>query len=141
MKKAMLKRKIVKMLIIPISIILILSLYILYIVNNNNNYLENIKKNIKDNYQIKEEIIYLNEYNNYYIFTTKTRVIVLNNEYIEILNESISTIKENKDKRELIYKTNKLMYEEVIIKENSLIYKYYDASNGEFIKETVMEMQ
>lgn len=141
MKKAMLKRKIIKILSIPIFLILILSLYILYIVNNNNNYLENIKKNIKDNYQIKEEIIYLNEYNNYYIFTTKTRVIVLNNEYIEILNESISTIKENKDKRELIYKTNKLMYEEVIIKENSLIYKYYDASNGEFIKETVMEMQ
>ena len=141
MKKAMLKRKIIKILSIPIFLILILSLYILYIVNNNNNYLENIKKNIKDNYQIKEEIIYLNEYNNYYIFTTKTRVIVLNNEYIEILNESISTIKENKDKRELIYKTNKLMYEEVIIKENSLIYKYYDASNGEFIIETVMEMQ
>ena len=33
------------------------------------------------------------------------------------------------------------MYEETIIKENNLIYRYYDASNGEFIKETVMEMQ
>ena len=141
MKKAMLKRKIVKMLIIPISIILILSLYILYIVNNNNNYLKNIKKNIKDNYPIKEEIAYLNEYNNYYIFTTKTRVIVLNNEYTEILNESISAIKKAEEKKELIYKTNKLMYEETIIKENNLIYRYYDASNGEFIKETVMEMQ
>ena len=31
------------------------------------------------------------------------------------------------------------MYEETTLKKSKLIYKYYDATNGEFIKETVME--
>ena len=89
--------------------------------------------------KIDEEITYSNEYNNYYIFTTKSRVVVLNNEYVEILNESIATIKNRNDNQELIYKTNKLMFEETKLKKENLIYRYYDASNGEFIKETIME--
>ena len=112
------------------------------VINNivNTNKLDNLIINIKNNYEINEEISYINEYNNYYIFTTKTRVIVLNKEYQEILNESINNIEDIPKNKELIYKTNKLMFEETILKENKLIYKYYDATNGEFIKETVMEM-
>ena len=132
-------KKYLKILSIPFIIILCITLYIYYLVNHNQKYLDSITKNIKENYQIDEEITYSNEYNNYYIFTTKSRVIVLNNEYNEILNESIATIKNINDNQELVYKTNKLMFVEKELKKDNLIYRYYDASNNEFIKETVME--
>ena len=132
-------KKILKVISIPLIIIIIISTYIIYLVHNNNKYLNNITKDIYENYDIEEEITYLNEYNNYYIFATDTRVIVLNNEYTEVLNESIAILDEKKDNQSLIYKTNKLMYEETTLKKSKLIYKYYDATNGEFIKETVME--
>ena len=134
-------KKALKVLSIPFIIILIITIYTIYLVNNNKNYLNNTINNIKENYKLDEEITYLNEYNHYYIFTTKTRVIVLNNEYEEVLNESIAIIKEKEDNQELIYKTNKLMYEETTRDDNELIYKYYDATTKEFIKETIMEMQ
>ena len=134
-------KKTLKILIIPFIIILGITIYTVYLTNNNTNYIEKTLKNIKDNYQINEEITYYNEYNNYYIFTTKTKVIVLNNEYEEVLNESITNIKKRKNNQELIYKTNKLMFEETILDDNNLTYKYYDASNYELVKETVLEMQ
>ena len=138
MRKTLMRKKILKI----ISIIIILFIMIYIVINNivNTNKLDNLIINIKNNYEINEEISYINEYNNYYIFATKTRVIVLNKEYQEILNESLNIIEDIPKNKELIYKTNKLMFEETILKENKLIYKYYDATNGEFIKETVMEM-
>lgn len=134
-------KKILKIISIPLIIILLVILYISYLTNNNQNYLNNITKGIKDNYKIEDEITYSNKYNNYYIFTTKSKVIVLNNEYQEVLNESLSTIKNRTENQELIYKTNKLMFEETELKKNNLIYKYYDASTGELLKETTMEQQ
>lgn len=132
-------KKALKVISIPLILILIVILYISFLTNNNQNYLDNITKTIKENYQVDEEITYSNLYNHYYIFTTKSRVIVLNNEYQEVLNESIATIKNKEENQDLIYKTNKLMFEEVETNKNNITYKYYDASNGEFIKETVME--
>ena len=123
-------KKILKILIIPFIILLIILIYTIYLVNNNRNYLNNITKDIKANYPLTEEITYSNKYNNYYIFTTNTKVIVLNNEYTEILKENISNIITPPKNQKLIYKTNKLMYEETILKEDKLIYKYYDATNG-----------
>lgn len=134
-------KKTLRILSIPLIIILIVILYISYLVNHNYKFLDSITQDIKDNYPINEEITYSNKYNNYYIFTTKSKVIVLNNEYEEVLNDSIAIIKNREDNQELIYKTNKLMFEEKELKNNNLIYKYYDASNGEFIKETVMEQK
>ena len=141
MKYPIILKKALKLLGIPFLIVLVIFIYISSIINNNQKYLNSITKNIKDNYKINEEITYYNEYNNYYIFTTENKVIVLNKEYSEILNENISIIKKTPNNQELIYKTNKLMFEETILKDTKLIYKYYDATTGEFIKETVMEMQ
>lgn len=115
--------------------------YISYITVQNENQYDVIAKNVKDNYNIKEEITYSNQYGNYYIIKTKNQVIVLNKEYQEILKENISILKENKDNLPLIYKTNKLMYEKTIRKENEIIYEYYDATTGELIKTTNLERQ
>lgn len=133
-------KKLLHIILVPLIIIIIVIIYIFYLSNSNQKYLESITKNIKDNYKIEEEITYSNQYGNYYIFTTKSSIIVLNKQYKEVLNESIATIKINED-MELIYKTNKLMYEEKEVIDKVLTYKYYDATTGEFIKETTMELK
>lgn len=133
-------KKLLQIILIPIIIIIVVIIYISYLSNSNQKYLDSITENIKDNYQIDEEITYSNLYGNYYIFTTKSKVFVLNKQYEEILSDSIATIKIKKD-MELIYKTNMLMYEEKQVKDKVVTYKYYDATTGDFIKETTMELK
>lgn len=133
-------KKLLHILLIPIIIIIVVILCLSYLSNHNQKYLDSITQDIKDNYKIDEEITYSNLYGNYYIFTTKSKVIVLNKEYEEILNNSIATIKIKED-MELIYKTNQLMYEETKVDDKVLTYKYYDATTGDFIKETKMELR
>ena len=132
-------KKIIKLTLIVISILVIISIYLITINNQNNKYLEIINKDIKKNYKLKEKITYSNKYGNYYIFTTKKNVIVVNKKYEEILKKDIDILDENKNNYELIYKNNKLMYEKTILKKGKLTYKYYDATNNKFIKETTME--
>lgn len=141
MKGEDMMKKALRILSIPLIFVLAVILYISYLTNHNQDYLNNITKTITANYQLDEEITYSNKYNNYYIFTTKSKVIVLNNEYQEVLNQSIATIKNISENQELIYKTNTLMFEEKELKKNNLIYKYYDASTGELVKETTMEQR
>lgn len=133
-------KKLLRILLIPLIILLVVMIYMFYLSNHNRKYLDSITQNIQDNYQIEEEITYSNQYGNYYIFTTKSSVIVLNKQYEEILNDSIATIQIKED-MELIYKTNKLMYESKEVQDNVLTYKYYDATTGDFIKETTMELK
>lgn len=132
-------KKVLKVILIIITIIVISLLLLSYINNRNHNYLDNISKDIKKHYKIKEKITYSNIYGNYYIFTTKDKVIVLNKEYEEVLENEINILAENKNNYELIYKNSKLMYEETILKKDKLTYKYYDATSYKLIKETTME--
>ena len=124
-------------LLIPIAIIL----YISYITDHNSQQLESLLKRIEKNYQTNEKITYANEYNNNYIIKTNTQAIVLSKDYKEIKKENLSNLKENIKDTNLIYKTNKLMYEKVIRKDKKTIYEYYDALTGEQIKKTVLELQ
>lgn len=124
-----------------IILLIIVILYISYITNHNQEELDNIKDNIKENYNLKEDITYTNKYGNYYIFKTSTNIYVLNSEYKEILVEEISNLSSNNDNLEIIYKTNKLMYEKTTRKKNKIKYKYYDAKTGTLLKETTLERQ
>ena len=130
-------KKIISIISILLIIIIILSLILFSITNKNDKYLSSITKDISKNYKIEEKITYSNKYGNYYIFTTKKNVIVLNKEYEEILKENIEILADNKN--DLIYKNNKLMYEETIYKKDKVTYKYYDATNNKLIKETHLE--
>ena len=134
-------KKLRTILIILIILILAIILYLSYLSNHNEEYLDSITKNIQDNYSSEEEITYSNQYGNYYIFTTKSNVVVLNKEYKEVLKTSIGAIKTREDGMELIYKTNQLMYETREIKDKVLTYKYYDAKTGNFFKETTLEQK
>jgi len=134
-----LMKKVTRTIIIIIIVAALIFITLVSINNKNNKYLNKITKDIKENYEVKEEITYSNKYGNYYIFTTNKKVIVLNKEYEEILKEDIDILDDNKNNFDLIYKNNKLMYEETILKKEKLTYKYYDATNNELIKETIME--
>ena len=132
-------KKVIKIIVIILLITVIISIILFSINNKNNEYLTSISKDISKNYKVEEKITYSNKYGNHYILTTKKNVIVLNKEYEEILKEDIDILDDNKNNYDLIYKNNKLMYEETILKKDKLTYKYYDATNNELINETNLE--
>ena len=74
-----------------------------------------------------------------YIFTTNSNVIVLTKEYKEVLKEDINKLAKNTNNYELIYRTNKLMYEDTTVKDNKVTYDYYDANTYKKISSTTLE--
>ena len=132
-------KKVLRSILIIVIILIMGILYISYITNHNQDELNNITQNIKDNYSIKDEITYSNRYGNYYIFTTESDVYVLNNEYQKVYQKEISSLATNEENLPIIYKTNKLMYEKTIRKKDKITYEYYYALTNQLIKETTLE--
>lgn len=132
-------KHILKIVIIMVILILVGIFSLSYTINKNQDYYNNVIEDIKNNYSIDGEITYCNVYGNYYIFTTKNSVVVLNKEYEEILKEDINKLYDNKNNYDLIYKTNKLMYENTVLKNNNVTYEYYDVSNYKKISSTTLE--
>ncbi len=132
-------KTVLKVIVVVIIIILISVFSLSYTINKNSNYKSSIIKDIKANYHITEPITYANYADNYYILSTKDRVIVLTKEYQEVLNEDINNLSPNSNKYELIYKTKKLMYEETILKDNKVTYNYYDAKTYKKVSSTTLE--
>lgn len=133
--------KVLKVILVIFLVALIGILSVSYLTNHNQNFLEDITKNIQENYSLTEDITYTNQYGNYYIITTPTQVIVLTKEYTEVLKENISILTKNNENLPLIYKTNTLMYEKTKLIKGNLSYEYYDARTGELLKTTTMEQQ
>lgn len=132
-------KKVLRSILIIVIILIIGILYISYITNHNQDELNNITQNIKDNYSVKDEITYSNRYGNYYIFTTESDVYVLNNEYQKVYQKEISSLATNEENLPIIYKTNKLMYEKTIRKKDTITYQYYDALTNNPIKKVTLE--
>lgn len=133
--------KVLKVILVIFLVVLIGILSVSYLTNHNQNFLEDITKNIQENYSLTEDITYTNQYGNYYIITTPTQVIVLTKEYTEVLKENISILTKNNENLPLIYKTNTLMHEKTKLIKGNLSYEYYDARTGELLKTTTMEQQ
>ena len=129
-----------KFVIIIVSILIIILLSIVYLGSNVNKYNSNLNKLIKDNYHVDNKLINVNKYDGYYILTTSANIIVLNSKYKEILKEDISKIKESNN-MSIIYKNNRLMYLEKEKSKDKVIYKYYNPSNLELIKEITFRRQ
>ena len=115
-----------KIIIIFICLVVFLFGSVIYIVNRNNNYLNNILEDIKNNSEIKEDIIYYNKYNNYYIVLTKNNIIVLDKDYKEVYNNSTEKFQDKTSEYEIIYKIDIPMYEETKKEGNTIKYIYYD---------------
>lgn len=128
-----------KIIIIFICLVVFLFGSVIYIVNRNNNYLNNILEDIKNNSEIKEDIIYYNKYNNYYIVLTKNNIIVLDKDYKEVYNNSTEKFQDKTSEYEIIYKTDIPMYEETKKEGNTIKYIYYDIYTLENIDEIEIE--
>lgn len=128
-----------KIIIIFICLAVFLFGSVIYIVNRNNNYLNNILEDIKNNSEIKEDIIYYNNYNNYYIVLTKNNIIVLDKDYKEVYNNSTEKFQDKTSEYEIIYKTDIPMYEETRKEGNTIKYIYYDIYTLENIDEIEIE--
>lgn len=115
-----------KLIIIFVCLVVFLFGSVIYIVSRNNNYLNNILEDIKNNSEIKEDIMYYNKYNNYYIVLTKDNIIVLDKDYKEVYNNSTEKFKDKTSEYEIIYKTDIPMYEETKKEGNNIKYIYYD---------------
>lgn len=122
-----------KLIILIIILIFTFFLSRFYVVNKNNKYYKALEEEIKENYKIKKDIKYLNKSNLYYIILTTDNLIVLDNDYNEIINEKVSKLFKYSKKYEIVYRKNKIMYEEKKISKNKIVYKYYDIYTGEQI--------
>lgn len=112
-----------RIIIIFLSITFILLMLLLYITNDN--YYNNISKSIKDNYA-NINLYYVNKYNDYYIFLSDENYGVLDGEYNEIMLISKSLVHDNTNNYNVIYKDNKLMYQEEVLDKDKLMINYYD---------------
>lgn len=121
-----------KIIITIISLIVISFLSLTMLVSKNNKYEKDTEKQIKDNYKLEDKINYLNKFDLYYIILTKNNLIILDENFEEILKEDANIIKLNKD-YELVYRLNKVMYQKKKVLKNKIIYEYYDINNNELI--------
>ena len=112
-----------RIIIIFLPITFILLILLLYITNDN--YYNNISKSIKDNYA-NINLYYVNKYNDYYIFLSDENYGVLDGEYNEIMLISKSLVHDNTNNYDVIYKDNKLMYQEEVLDKDKLMINYYD---------------
>ena len=120
-----------KIIMIFIVIVLVVFFSIFFLVFSNNKYTNEIEEEIKENYDVKDEIKYLNKNDLYYIILTNKNLIVLDSEYKEVFIEEVSKIKELN--MEIVYRLNKVMYEEKKISKDKIIYNYYDIYTNELI--------
>ena len=139
MKDSKKKISIIKIIILLLLIIFVGIFSLSYKVNNNYNYNNKLIEKIKNNYSLNDNINYINVYGNYYIITTKDKAIVLTNKYKEVYKEDISKLAKNTNNYNLIYRKNKLMYENTIYKKNGITYEYYDIKNYKRISTTNLE--
>ena len=128
-----------KIIIIFICLVVFLFGSVIYIVNRNNNYLNNILEDIKNNSEIKEDIVYYNKYNNYYIVLTNDNIIVLDKDYKEVYNNSTEKFQDKTSEYEIIYKIDIPMYEEVKKEGNTIKYIYYDIYTLDVLDEIEIE--
>ena len=127
-------KKVVK---IVIGLIIILFMFITYMVYDDNKYNNKIIKNIVKNTEIKD-IIYFNEYNNYYIVKDKDYIYLFDKKYKEIFKVDNVLVYENKKNYDIIYKDELLMYMNDYYKNNRLVYEYYNIYTYELIDKVIV---
>ncbi len=121
-----------KVIIVFILLVVIAFTFITIIVSNNNKYTDNIIKDITANYKVNGKINYLNKSGLYYIIIDNINLIVLDNNYKVILKQEKIT---RNNKYNIVYKQNRLMYEEDKIIKGKIRYTYYDINTLEKIKD------
>lgn len=126
-----------KVIIMFISLLVMIFIFVMFTVNKNDKYNNDMVSYIKKNITSLESINYINKYDNYYIVKDNLNVMVIDNDMNIVLSEKLSNIYSSYD--DIVYRLNKLMYVEKIIKDNKVTYNYYDIYNYEEIDSIVVE--
>lgn len=121
-----------KIMIIFVSVMIIIFLLINYMVINNNKYNNKLGEIIKDNTDIKD-IKYINKYDKYYIVKDSNYLYLVTSEYDILLEIDLSLIHDNKNKYDIIYQNDLLMYFNDYYEDGKLVYEYYDIYSYELI--------
>lgn len=126
-----------KVIITFISLLVMIFIFVMFTVNKNDKYNNDMVSYIKKNIISLESINYINKYDNYYIVKDNLNVMVIDNDMNIVLSEKLSNIYSSYD--DIVYRLNKLMYVEKIVEDNKVIYNYYDIYNHEEIDSIVVE--
>lgn len=124
-----------RFIIIFISLMLLFFLSIIFIVNNNRSYEDSIFDIVSSNYS--KDISYVNKYLDNYIVKTKDKVVVLNSDFEEINSMNINDLYEYDF--DLVYRKNTIMYEDITVYDDKVIYTYYSVSDGKEIDKVEIE--
>ncbi len=124
-----------RFIIIFISLVLLFFLSIIFIVNNNRSYEDSIFDIVSSNYS--KDISYVNKYLDNYIVKTKDKVVVLNSDFEEINSMNINDLYEYDF--DLVYRKNTIMYEDITVYDDKVIYTYYSVSDGKEIDKVEIE--
>lgn len=126
-----------KVIITFISLLVMIFIFVMFTVNKNDKYNNDMVSYIKKNITSLESINYINKYDNYYIVKDNLNVMVIDNDMNIVLSEKLSNIYSSYD--DIVYRLNKLMYIEKIVEDNKVTYNYYDIYNHEEIDSIVVE--
>ena len=129
------KKSIWKIIGLIIILLLVIFLLCIYMVNNNQKYMNKLEKKIIKNTDVKV-INYLNYYDNYYIVDDSEYIYLFDEKYIELLKEDKVKFHENTNNYDIIYKDKQLMYLDSVYKKGKVKYIYYDMQSYEEIKST-----
>ena len=78
-------------------------------------------------------IKYINRYDDYYIVLDNKKLYLINRDYDIIIEKEVSSLYDNKNNYDIIYKDEELMYFNDYIKDNKLVYEYYNIYNYKLI--------
>ena len=99
---------------------------------NDGKYLSDLADEVSNKLDIKD-IKYVNKYDTYLIVLDDKYIYLINSDYELLLQKEISLVHENTNNYDIIYKNDYLMYFNDYIKDDTLIYEYYNINTYELI--------
>jgi len=128
-------KKLVGIFILVILVIFISMNVMIYI---DNRYILELEDRVKKNTDIKD-IVYVNEYDKYYIVMDNKNLYLFNSDYIEINKIDIGKVYLNKKDYDIVYRDNMIMYmDSYKNKDKNVVFRYYDIYTDELLDELVV---
>ena len=130
----MFMKKVVRIFIL-IILVMFISIYMMVYIDNKS--VNNIKKLIIKNTDVKD-IEYINRYDNNYIVLDKKYLYLFNDKYEEIDKLDVKNIYDNKKNYDIVYRDYLFMYMNNYKNKDGVIFKYYDIENYELVDEVMV---